>query len=204
MRLGLEKTEFEAQLSEEIIFEATDDANLIKQYIDLRKRIFASKPVTEKTLSLDQGIDYELETYVLVAHKGNRCLGGCLLLINYSNTQKLLPMESAEFKLFDSLPELELEKKIYSYCGHFVVDPEYRNGKIAYNLITMLRGICQSKGVEYIFFSSPLIETRRHTISCREADLKTHIYYNLHLPMRPSFNGFKRFLVRIDVPILED
>ncbi|MBL0319324.1 MAG: hypothetical protein IPP74_08565 [Alphaproteobacteria bacterium] len=86
MRLGLEKTEFEAQLSEEIIFEATDDANLIKQYIDLRKRIFASKPVTEKTLSLDQGIDYELETYVLVAHKGNRCLGGCLLLINYSNT----------------------------------------------------------------------------------------------------------------------
>lgn len=176
------------------------DPEILKDYLRLRREVFEADPVTAKVLKPNQGWRYDLETHVIVAKNNeNKCIGGAIMIVKESGSDLLLPLESDDFRLKDVYPELDLGGSICVQFSYLVVDENYRNLKCSSNIFRFIYELCIARGVRYIFSISPYNMARRHllTIQMLNLGIKAEIEKNIFLPIQDSWNGYRRFLLKI-------
>lgn len=185
---------------QEISYEFTTDPALEQQFLELRRHVFSLSEVTKKILEPNQGCAYkDVEHHLLVARDGDTVIGGVLIYVNRAEPNKLLPLESENFRLQELFPEYELDKKNCCQVSYFVIHPKYRGKEI---LVEMLRhGYIKfiEWGISHMFSVTPTLQSRRYIQSASNLGLPIIAHPDKETPLKNSYNGYKRILVEVRV-----
>ena len=104
---------------EPITFEFTQDPAILHQYYRLREIMY------NKTFNVEDyhwGEDsYDRIGHILIARRGNLCLGGCRLIVREGDETWAMPMECEELNLRKTFPELSLDKVRHAEISRFAI-----------------------------------------------------------------------------------
>lgn len=178
------------------------DANVLEDYLELRRKVFKSDPVTTKILKPNQGWNYEnTETHVLTAKTPEgKCVGGAIIIISNPGNN-LLPLESDEFQLTNLYPQFDLEHNSYAEFTHFIIDENYRDWRCSANIFRCIHNLCMARSVKYLFGTAPYDRARRNSIGLKmlKIGLTAIIEKQVELPYQDDWNGYQRFLLTVDI-----
>ncbi len=183
------------------IYEDTKDPEHLKQFLELRKKIFGADKVTAKSLKQNEGWDYGLDTHVLIARNENKVIAGAIIVINNCQTDTFFSFECENFQLHKQFPEYELHKNTYASFQHFIVHEDYRTNICSQNLFRCLYNMCISNNIKLLFGIASNSRARRNRIALHKLniDLDLKILNDIQLPERDSWNGFRRYLIVADL-----
>ncbi len=163
---------------EAVTYELTQDPALLHQYYRLREVKY------NKVFNVDGynwGEDYyDKISHILIARRGNLCLGGCRLIIREGDEKWALPMEKGDFNIRESFPNLALDKlrhaeisrlTVMDDCGDDILSGLYR---AMYDVIT-------NSNIHYLFVKSPYRMARNWRLVANNFGVKTtKIVENIH------------------------
>lgn len=135
----------------------SDDKGMLHQYYRLREMMYKVKHPEDSRLN-EYGLGenfHDKISHVLVANKGNLCLGGCGLVIREPDENWLLPMESADFNLRESFPELALDKVRHAEVSSFAVMEDCGDDNILNGLCEAMYNKIINSDINYVFVKAP-------------------------------------------------
>lgn len=178
----------------------TRDPALLQDFIDTRERIFAEKPVTEKSLAENEGWNYGLDSHVLTILDGNKCVGGAVVVINHCDgTPGKLPVEKGGLCLKHTFPELNLSKESHASFKSLFIDHDYADWSCSANLFRSIYNLCAFYRVSYLFAMAPMATARRNRIGAKRIGVDMEIIDSVNLPQEERWNGFERHLLFVDL-----
>ena len=188
-----------AKQPEPVVFEFTNDKALLHQYYMLRERMYRRMYNTE-------GYKAEMDVYdklshILIARRGDLCIGGCRLLVREPDESWDLPLESDDFKLRNILPNLMLDKYRHAEMSRFTVMEDCGSDTLIYDMSKIIIQKAIEMENHYIFAWSTYTLARNWRMIASHFGLKkTTIYTDLDFPAPPVFDdGLKFYLIGSDL-----
>jgi hypothetical protein len=179
-----------------VAFEFTQDAGLLHQYCVLRGAMFAS--VWDLKSFSGERDRYDDISHVMIARRGLQVLAGGRLTLSTPSAPQPLPMESADFKLMDCFPYLELEKHCYGEFSRLAILPEFRAGHVFPDLAQRFIRRAVAEGVDYAFNMAPVPLARSYRQTMLSFGLDWRIS-EVVVPDREEFEGIKMVLSVMDL-----
>lgn len=185
-----------------VVYEFTEDKALLQQYYSMRENMFIS---VWGLKSFYGGEDkFDAQSHILVARQGNLCIGGLRLTVSTPQNRIELPLEAEGFKLFDLLPELELESKTYAELSRYAVLPDFQGPEIYLEGSRRLFARALSLGVDFGFAVSPLGQARNYRRTATALGLGCEIRKDIEVPDRDNYEGIRMYLSLFDFRPLFD
>ena len=187
----------------------TKDSDMIEKYIDLRKKLYITD---ERFVGFREFDDFSetVEDYqadnsiLLLAFKGNECVGGGRISISFPNQSNLLPLEhdvstkDREFKIVNKFPYLEGE--ICGEVNRFAIHPDYRDIKLIADCIYILTIVAKTIGARELFALSDIGRVRLYQmLSNKHLGFKSKIYRDLQINGKDIFEGHNMYITSIDL-----
>lgn len=152
----------------------TRDEGLLTQYFDLRERQyhrhFPSLPPGFGRLEPD-----DETSAILAATLGDRVVGGARLSFVNAGTTGRLPLESADFKLRDALPDWHLEARTICEFGRHAINPDF--GRLVAGPLALEMARTAARGGAALAFTvcppAQAVLNRRH---CRHIGLEFELF----------------------------
>ncbi len=185
--------------NEPVVFEFTNDKELMHQYYLLREQMFwrNAKYLDEK------GIDdvYDKISEILVARRGNQVIGACRLTFREADEEFLLPMETETFKLRNLFPNLPLDKERHAVISKFAILEEHRAHEILYGLCKILFDRVISYDAYYVFARAENYALGRNwrLIANSFGARHTKICEDIAVSENPNVPGVRRYLTFSDL-----
>ncbi len=181
-----------------VTYELTEDPGILHQYYLLRKAMYDK---TFKTNDYNWGEDhYDRLSYIIVARRGNLCLGGCRLIVREPDEQWALPMESDNFKLRELFPDLNLDKLRHAEVSRFAVMEDSGEEGIIHGLYKELYKLITSSNIHYVFVKSPYPMARNWRMVANSFGVKTtRIIDNVHPTDNTLSSDIKWYLTLSDL-----
>lgn len=141
-----------------IKYEFTKDEDLLEQYYKLRGKMYAIE------LGLDDfpcvKDEYDDDSDILVIREGSKVLGGVRITM-VNEGERLMPMESEDYKINDLIPELGLNDVTYGEFSRLAILPEYRKENLE-TIIGMIGNMGRKHNAKYLFAIAPLAQARMY------------------------------------------
>ncbi len=187
---------------EPIIYEFTQDKGFLHQYYRLREMMYKIKHNDNLNLDgYDLGEDfYDKIGHILIARRGNLCLGGCRLIVREGDESWSLPMESTDFNLRNSLPNLHLDKIRHAEISRFAVMEDNGEENIFAGLCKIMYDKVTNSDIGYLFVKSPYHMARNWRFIANRFGVKnTRIIENIHPVDNTLPPDIKWYLVASDL-----
>ncbi len=192
---------------EPITFEFSQDKALLHQYYRLREIMYRVKHNKDFDLDdYDLGEDfYDKIGHILIARRGNLCLGGCRLIVREGDENWALPMESdsVNFNLRESMPDLPLDKVRHAEISRFAVMEDCGNDDVFAGLCKIMYDKVISADIRYLFVKSPYKMARSWRFIANNFGVKTtKIIEGIHPIDKTLSSEIKWYLVASDLSSL--
>jgi hypothetical protein len=170
--------------NEPVIYEFTQDRGLLYQYYLLRQAMYRKMFSSD---NFDGGEDlHDKLSHILIARRGNLCLGGCRLTIREYDEMWALPMESEHFKVRELFPELPLGRVRHAEISRFAVMEDSGDKDIFYGLCKVMYDKVIDSNIHYLFAKSTLVLARNWRLVANSFGVKTtKICNDLKIPEIP-------------------
>ena len=183
---------------EAVTYELTQDPALLHQYYKLRETVY------RKSFSLkdfDGGEDfYDKISHILIARRGNLCLGGCRLTIREGDETWLLPTEVDEYIFRDLFPDFGLDRVKHGEISRFVVMEDSGDDDIYYGLCKAMYDIVTASNIHYLFVSSTYSMARNWRFIANNFGVRTtKIVDGIHPPDKVLGEDIKWYLTLSDL-----
>ena len=184
---------------EEVIYEFTHDPALLHQYYNLRETVY------RKSFGLkdfDGGEDfYDKLSHILIARRGNLCLGGCRLTIREGDEAWLLPTEVDEYIFRDLFPDFELDSVRHGEISRFVImEDSGKDDDIFYGLCKAMYERVVISDINYLFASSTYSMARNWRFIANNFGVRTtKIMNGIHPPDKVLGEDIKWYLTVSDL-----
>ena len=183
---------------EPVTFEFTQDKALLHQYYRLREIMY------NKTFNVEDynwGEDfYDKIGHILIARKGNLCLGGCRLIIREGDEEWAMPMECEELNLRKTFPELSLDKTRHAEISRFAVMEDCGEANIFSGLCELMYDKVMSSDIHYLFVKSPYAMARSWRFIANSFGVNTtKIVEGIHPVDKTLSSDIKWYLVLSDL-----
>lgn len=184
-----------------VTYEVTNDRALLHQYYILRERMYKIK---HKKMDLDGyelGEDlYDKLGVVIIARKGNLCLGGVRLIIREGDESWDLPMECDDFKIRNLFPDLKLNSERHAEISRFAVVEDTGGEDIFLGLCKALYNQVIASDIHYLFVKSTYQLARSWRLIANNFGAKnTKIISDVHPVDKTLADDIKWYLVMSDI-----
>lgn len=160
--LGILQSAFRKRLvepyySQPVTYGFVNDKGLLHQYYRLREIMYKVKHPEDSRLN-EYGLGenfHDKISHVLIANRGNLCFGGCSIVIREPDEKWLLPMESADFNLRESFPELSLDKVRHAEVSNFAVMEDCGEDNVFTRLCEVMYNKIINSDINYVFVKAP-------------------------------------------------
>jgi len=157
--------------NEPVVYEFTQDRAMLHQYFRLRSIMY------DKVFKVDGynwGEDfYDKIGHILIARRGNLCLGGCRLIIREGDEAWPMPMESDEFNLRKTFADLPLDKVRHAEISRFAVMEDCGESNIFGELCKIVYDKVTTSDIHYLFVKSPYRMARSWRFIANNFGVKT-------------------------------
>lgn len=191
----------------ELAYVDTKDPEILRDFLNVRREVYAGRDVTAKSLSDDEGWNYGNDTHIIAVLHKNKCVGGTVLIINHSNgADELFPMEKNGFRLKEQFPELDLQHKAHAVFKSIFTLPEFTTWTTLSNIFRTVNNVLLTYNVKYIFATAHPASARRIKLTLDKMDIgmRMQICKDVTLPYEERWNGVARQLMFGDLhPLYE-
>ncbi len=157
--------------NEPVVYEFTQDKALLHQYFRLRSIMYDK---VFKVEGYNWGEDfYDKIGHILIARRGNLCLGGCRLIVRESDETWPMPMESDELHLRDIFKDLQLDKVRHAEISRFAVMEDCGEENIFNELCKIMYDKVTTSDIHYLFVKSPYRMARSWRFVANSFGVKT-------------------------------
>ncbi len=179
----------------DIVFEFTRDPALLHQYYKLRDlenlSVYGVKGSSEET-------EYDRNGHIMVARIGNFCIGGARINVKTPRKPRLLPLEIGDFRIEEYFPHLHYKQLSYGQACMFALLPEFAGGDVSREMIKRICSKAAALNFSMLFGTCPILNARLYKQGCISIGLKnTEIRYDIELPLYPSLEEIKLYLLSI-------
>lgn len=183
--------------NEPVVYEFTQDRGLLHQYYRLRQTMYRKMFDSE---NFDGGEDlHDKLSHILIARRGNLCLGGCRLTIREHDEMWALPMECDQFKVRDQFSDLPLSDVRHAEISRFAIMEDSGDEDIFYGLCKVMYDKIIDSDIHYLFAKSTLTLARNWRLVANSFGVKTtRICNDLELPeipIHPTINSDVKWYV---------
>lgn len=186
-----------SERSSEVAYEFTTDVALLHQYCILREEMFKKVWDLEHFKAQKDAID-EISD-IVVARKGNQCIGGGRVTFSTPHKRQKLPMESEHFSLVNALPDFSLSEHSYAEVTRIAVLSEFSKDNVIVELTNRVILRIIAEGCKYLFFISPMSMTRTHRRVVNQLGYVLTTDKSVIIPDREEYEGIQMFLSYIDL-----
>jgi hypothetical protein len=184
--------------NEPVVYEFTQDRALLHQYFRLRSIMY------DKVFKVDGynwGEDfYDKIGHILIARRGNLCLGGCRLIIREGDEAWPMPMESDELNLRDTFGDLALDKLRHAEISRFAVMDDCGESNIFNELCRIMYDKVTTSDIHYLFVKSPYRMARSWRFIANSFGVKTtRIIDGVHPVDKTLSPDIKWYLIMSDL-----
>lgn len=182
-----------------LTFEFTRDAALLRQYHAIYEREFRAVHNAPYQHIEDE---HDRRAHILVARRGDTCVGGARLSVKTPRRPDLLPIEMDGFRIENHFPYLG--QKSYGQLGRVCLLPELRDGTATRVMFWHIHRKAVALGLAELFGTATLVGTRTYKRHCRALGLDAAIYLDIELPTYPMCDDLKFYLIKstLDKPPL--
>ncbi|MCH2037607.1 MAG: GNAT family N-acetyltransferase [Rickettsiales bacterium] len=156
--------EIEPLTSNGIVIEFTNDQRYLAQYYKLRRISYESDRYMQGHFNRGYLDRFDHEADVLIARKGNTCIGGARVNYSFPENRQPLPTESSSFSFINAFPEFNLANKRYCEIHRVVVHPEFRDKMLAKAILWHIWKRSVELGLDYQFSPSIPVKTRLYNM----------------------------------------
>lgn len=176
-----------------------NNENEIKQYKQVRDKVYASHDALKGFLNYDDGLDSVSQIIVMLDN--GRCIGGARYTLSTPNNRQTLPMETEGFNIIENITDLDLSNKNYIEISRFAILPEYRDSNNADMLFRFIYEQCLKDNVDYIFNEGayPQAVRNRRSVTRINVGKELIIRRDISIPMREVFNGVPRVFMQVNI-----
>lgn len=176
----------------EVVYEFTKDRGYLHQYYMVRERMY-TEVLGQKYFS---GVEDENDrrSDILVARKGNFCVGGARFTIKSPRIRKFLPMESEEFTLEKMLPEMGLEQDKYGEVSRVAMLPEFGSGQYTQAIFNHMYRKAYASGIKNVFAVGNALQVRANRKHATSLGLEFRMLDHIKVPDRQTYEGMKMYL----------
>lgn len=187
--------------SEPIIYEFTQDRALLHQYYRLREMMYR-KIYNSRDIKADEDLHDKL-SYILIARRGNLCLGGCRLTVREGDEMWDLPMETDAFKLRDKFSELPLQHVRHGEISRFAIMEDAGDEDIFHGMCKVMYEKVVSLHIHYLFAKSIYSLARNWRLIANSMGVKTtRIRDDIEVPSPPFLDEIKWYVTLSDLSVL--
>ncbi len=180
--------------NEPIVYEFTDDRAMLHQYYRLREAMYRKIFGTDEFNGQEDL--HDKVGHVLIARRGNLCLGGCRLTMREADEMWEMPMEASGFVLRDAFPELPLDKFKHGEISRFAIMEDTGNDEnIFYGLCKVMYDKVINEQVHFLFAKSTLTLARNWRLIANSFGVKTtRIRNDIEVPENPIHPDVKWYI----------
>ena len=184
---------------EDIVFEFTKDPGLLHQFHHIYEDQFRSVHNALRYQHSEQD-EHDARGHVIIARRGNFCVGGARLSIKTPRQPHLMPIEIDGFRLDHHFPELTQKEMRYAQIGRFCLLPEFRGGNATQILLWHLYRKSVALGMDVVFGTAPILNARVYMQNFSAMGLKTaKMHTNVTLPLYPMCEEIKFHLISLTI-----
>ena len=178
----------------------TSNTDLIKQYCDVRKKVYMETFNIADFTSHEDEYDYHKNTRILVVTLDDKVIGGARLTFHYAGENIKLPMEYDDFQLFNLFPKLDLKKKNYMEITRMATLPEYRRDrKMASDMFNLMFTRSVQEGAECMYSVTPKIQCRNNRRHFKSLGYEMKTFDDIIVIDKPAYDGKQMFLSITDI-----
>lgn len=179
-------------------FHQQTDHHLVQEYFSLRDKAFKEQ-WNLRHFSGDED-KYDNDSIIIIAHKNGVCLGGARMIIHEIDSELLLPVETDNFRLINTFPELKLNRNKYAELSRIAMINEYRNGRHSTEMYRQLIAVkARSLNINYLFCITKMQLARASRMNLKKIGLPFEIKTEVKVPDLPTYEGHQMFLSLIDL-----
>ena len=179
--------------NEPVVYEFTQDRALLHQYYRLREVMYRKMFNTDQ-FDGEEDVHDKL-SYILVARRGNLCLGGCRLTIREGDEKWALPMESDSFKLRAIFQDLPLDNERHAEISRFAILEDSGEEDIFYGLCKVMYDKVIDANIHYMFAKSTHTLARNWRLIANSFGVKTtRICSEIDVPENPIHPDVKWYV----------
>lgn len=182
-----------------VVFEFTQDAGLLHQYYGLRQRMYRNIFGGDDAEGAEDM--HDKLSHILIARRGNLCLGGCRLTVREQDEMWSLPMESEQFKLREVFADLPLSRVRHGEVSRFAVMEDCGEDDIFEGLCKMVYAKVADSNIPYVFAKLTLPEARSWRTAANSFGVKTTRICNaLEVPemlVHPTADAYMKWCVTV-------
>jgi len=179
--------------NEPIVYEFTQDRALLHQYYRLREAMYRKMFQTDQFKG-EEDLHDKL-SHILIARRGNLCLGGCRLTIREHDEMWNLPMESDDFKIRELFPHLPLDKARQCEISRFAIMEDSGDAEILDAMSKVMIDKVIDSDVHFSFVKSTLPLARNWRLIANKCGVKTaKICRDIEVPENPIHPDIKWYI----------
>ncbi len=157
--------------NEPVVYEFTQDRAMLHQYFRLRAVMYDK---VFKVEGYNWGEDfYDKIGHILIARRGNLCLGGCRLIIREADEAWPMPMESEQFNLREVFSDLGLDQFRHAEISRFAIMEDSGEEDVFGDLCKVMYNKVTSSDIHYLFVKSPYKMARSWRFIANNFGVKT-------------------------------
>ncbi len=184
--------------NEPVVFEFTQDRALLHQYYRLREIMYRKMFNTDQFVG-EEDVHDKL-SHILIARRGNLCLGGCRLTIREHDEMWALPMESDSFRLRNIFPDLPLTQERHAEISRFAILEDTGDHDIFYGLCKVMYDKVIDANIHYLFAKSTHTLARNWRLIANSFGVKTtRICSEIEVPENPIHPDVKWYITMSDL-----
>ncbi|MGE0754501.1 MAG: hypothetical protein AB7L92_05010 [Alphaproteobacteria bacterium] len=188
---------------EPVVYEFTQDRALLHQYYRLREVMY-QRMYHAKDLKAEEDLHDKL-SHILIARRGNLCLGGCRLTIREGDEMWDLPMETTDFKLRRIFSNLPLLRERHGEISRFAIMEDCGDEDIFRGLCKVMYDKVVDSEIHYLFAKSTLALARNWRLIANSFGVKgTRICNEVTVPENPVHPGLKWYVTASNLSSLYD
>ncbi len=179
------------RLSQSVVYEFTREPGLLFQYYQVRERMYSKIWGLSNFSGGEDEIDRR--SHILIARKGNLCVGGARMVVRTPRKPLKIPMEMYGVDLVSALPEYNLEYKSYAEISRVAFLDEYANGDCTREVFRHIFRKVVANGIHYVFTMAPAIQIRANRKNAQAIGVESILLDQVKIPEHPEFEGIRMF-----------
>jgi len=184
---------------EELVFEFTRDPAMLHQYYRIYEDQFRAVHNAQRYEHTAED-EHDRRSHIIVARRGNLCVGGARLSVKTPRQPHLLPVEIDGFRLEDNFPHLKEKEMRYAQIGRFCLLPEFRGSSNTQMMLEHLYRKSVALGMDVVFGTAPLLNARVYMQNFSAMGLKgAKLHFDINLPDYPMCEEIKFYLISLTI-----
>lgn len=174
----------------DVVFEHTQDPALMDQYYKIRHKMYTE--LWNCDAYPPHAIESDHISDIIVARRGNNCVGGARLIIKEPLSNRLLPVEQQDnIDLNNLFPDLCLSSTVYAELSGFTRLPEYGGYPFSSRLYDCIKEHCLSRDVRHLFLIAAHNQTRNYRLMFTRHRETFTVFEGIHIPTLALYGDMK-------------